>query len=185
MNLDYYKKPKLPPAYTEEFRDPKVWQYLKERIIPRLRENRIVRVWSAGCAGGQEAFSVAALAQELRIKNQGSERKTHVSIYGTDISNDIINQAKNNAAIQQFNNIRFRIHDLAADPPLKYMNLILCRNVLMFFKPYYQQIICGRLYAGLITGGFLILGKVESLRGETAKKLAPINRSLRIYQKMI
>lgn len=163
MNLSYYKKPRLPPAYSEEFRDPIMWQFLREEILPQLKQNRVIRIWSAGCASGEEAISLVS------IIGKGS-------IYATDIREDIfIKHPK----------VRFRVHDLVADPPLKYMSLVLCRNVLMFFKPEYQNIICDNLYNSLRTGGFLVLGKAENVRGEAAKKLIPINHSLRIYQRVL
>lgn len=163
MNPWYYKKSKLPPTYTEEFRDPEVWEAIKSKVLPSFQNNYIIRVWSAGCASGQEAASLA----NIIIRG---------SIYATDIREDIF---------LKHPRVRFRVHDLVADPPLKYMNLVLCRNVLMFFKAEYQNIICDNLYKSLRTGGFLVLGKAENLRGETAKELISVNQHLRIYQKMI
>jgi len=207
MNLSYYKKQKLPPQYTESFRDPEVWEKLKELLLISNKKSatsdflpiinyrqpvaslQVFRAWSAGCATGEEAYSLANILGEVF-----EEERVHWKVYATDIvtSNQKSVISKMNAIDTDYrllvtdysNRLRFRQHDLITDEPLKYMNLILCRNVLMFFTQEYQEIICDKLYNSLRTGGYLVLGKGEHLRGEVTDKLVAVNKKLRIFQKI-
>lgn len=177
MQLTYYKKPKLPPQYTEAFRDPEVWEAVRKVVDSSLsagRDNkssmlRVFRAWSAGCATGEEAYSLTSILQD-----SFSGKRIYWKVYATDIKTKLK---------FSHNNIRFKQHDLVADPPLTYMNLIFCRNVLMFFKKEYQEIICKNLYNSLRIGGYLVLGKAEQLRGEVDGKFRIVDNKLRIYQK--
>jgi len=185
MQLSYYKKPKLPSTYTQEFRDPQVWLVLKDRVIPDICSSggRVIRIWSAGCASGEEVFSLVDLFGKSNLKD------CHVSIYGTDIRESKLVNAKMLVADKLENlkprpNVRFRCHDLAADKPLPLMKLILCRNVLMFFKPIYQDIILQKLYESLTKGGFLVLGRAEYMKGEVKPLFREIDRKNRIFQKI-
>jgi chemotaxis methyl-accepting protein methylase len=189
MNVSCYKKEKLTPCYTESFRDPEVWDALRGIIHNLMRNNaengaHIFRVWSAGCASGEEVVSLASIFQDLQIEI--GNPKLIISIYGTDIREDKIDEAIQLLETRQRSgklNIRLRKHDLVVDDPLLHMNLILCRNVLMFFKPEYQIMICQKLHRSLRSGGYLILGKAESLKGESEKMFTVIDNKNRIFCK--
>lgn len=180
--------------YTKMFRDPEVWQALEEimrsevrnytvskyhSIVPDIPRNpealKIFRIWSAGCATGEEAYSLEIMLEEIFERE-----RAHWKIYATDIREDLRFTIGD---LRSQSRIRFRKHDLVINEPLKLMNLVFCRNTMMFFTQEYQEIICDNLYKSLRTGGYLVLGKAESLRGEAAEKLKTIDKRLKIYQK--
>jgi len=120
-SLNHFKKEKLPPCYTEKFRDLEVWDSIKTQLLPKLVNNHIVRVWSAGCASGEETFSLASLFQ------QNTKKQIYLSIYGTDIREDKLKEAKTSLAKKPRHyrlpsgkniNIRFKSHNLVTDKPV-------------------------------------------------------------------
>lgn len=171
MDLSYYKKLKLPPLYTETFRDPEVWETIRKIVLPEFEKNIIVRVWSAGCASGEEVRSLTSLLSE-----HFKDKRIHWSVTATDIQENFF---------PNHPRIRFQLHDLVTNPPPKHMNLILCRNVLMFFKPEFQEIICQNLHKSLRPGGFLVLGKAESLKGEVGDLFSVVDARNKIYKKVV
>jgi len=162
--------------YTKSFRDPDVWKKIRNILEDeKSNKRKIFRAWSAGCSTGEEAYSLASVLHE-----NFESGKVYWKVYGTDI---VPIGIQNNT--KKFNDkIRFKHHNLAKEPPFRLMNLVLCRNVLMFFTHEYQEIICDKLYDSLNTGGYLVLGNVESLRGESADKFRVIDKRLRIFQKI-
>jgi len=177
---------------TSFFRDPDMWEALRERIpeIADRAAGREIRVWSAGCAGGQEAYSAVMLfAEHFGIDTVGDKLK----VYATDIDNDALEQARQAVYTEREldsvpddylakyfeNNSRgktiraelrriviFGRHDLLSDPPISRNDLVLCRNTLMYFNTDVQTQLVGRLHYSLADEGVLVLGKVESLLGQ-------------------
>jgi len=179
------------------FRDEEVWTELG-RIINNenrtVQEDtlRIFRAWSAGCATGEEAYSLASL-----LGDSFRDRRVHWRVYATDIclkekiKNTGMAKVKNCYNLQPtaYNSqtsskIRFRYHNLVEDVPLRAMSLILCRNVLMFMKREYQEVVYCKFYEALRKGGYLVLGRGESLHGVAGKLFTTISQKLRIYQKI-
>ena len=175
---------------TGFFRDPAAWQYLAAEVIPRIlgdRPGEPVRVWSAGCASGQEAYSIAILLAEA----VGMERFRHlVKIYATDVDEEALAQARLAAYSPKdvedvpppllaryfertpnhyvFNkelrrSVIFGRHDLVQDAPISRVHLLLCRNTLMYLNRETQANILTRFHYALNGGGFLFLGKAEML----------------------
>lgn len=182
----------MPPQYTESFRDPEVWDAVREVVGSSFLGSRVFRTWRAGCATGEEAFSLACMLQEIF-----AGKRVYWKVYATDIAisdkQSVKSETVDSYSLQlkayslhlnsNTSNIRFRRHDLVADPPLTFMNLIFCRNVLMFFKKEYQEIICRNLYNGLRTGGYLVLGKAEQIPRGLDKEFSVVDNKLKIYQK--
>ncbi|MDA3797655.1 MAG: protein-glutamate O-methyltransferase CheR [Kiritimatiellae bacterium] len=201
------------------FRDPTVFEILAQSIIPGLlnKETVELRVWSAGCAAGEEAYSVAILINEaLKSSN---DKDTVSMIFATDINHDVLDTAKRalytrdtlkNTKLGIFDkyftpekdefllskNIRkmvyFSVEDLLSDKhtaPAESIygtfNLILCRNVLIYFSVESQIKVQKNLYNSLATRGILILGHAETLCQELNQKFKIINLEHRIYQKII
>jgi len=204
---------------TEFFRNPEAWQILREQVIPKIIEetknNEIMnesskprlRIWCAGCATGEEVYSVAILIDQLLGKKRND---FEMDIWGTDIDTesltrseqaeykpdtvksvpqDILNRYfdcpgnfKTKSRIHNW--AHFRSHDLVLDEPLKQMDMIICRNVAIYFSRSLQEKVFMDFYNGLNNKGHLFLGKAETLVGPAKEKFGVINKRWKIYQKV-
>jgi two-component system, chemotaxis family, CheB/CheR fusion protein len=173
---------------TGFFRDPLAWEYLAAEVLPRLaadkRDGEPIRVWSAGCASGEEAYTLAmAIAEAL-----GPETvKERVKIYATDVDEDALNQARQarytakqveslppelleryferNGHGYVFSkelrrSVIFGRHDLIQDAPISRIDLLVCRNTL-YLNSDPQAHVLARFNFALREGGYLFLGKAE------------------------
>ncbi len=196
---------------TRFFRDPQVWEAVVRDILPTFFENRAqdttIRVWSAGCSSGEEAYSFAMVLLEY-MSSQGIDAS--VQIFGTDASERSIELARTGIYPDSLNGeisperlrrffikvprgfqINKRVRDLcvfakqnlSADPPFSHMDFVLCRNVMIYFKQALQQQIISTFHYALKQGGFLILGSSESLR-EYDDAFTPTDRKNKIYSKL-
>ncbi len=194
---------------SQFFRNPSTFAVLEEELLPELlrkrRGNGEVRVWSAGCAGGEEPFSIALLCDELC----GPEDQ--VSIFGTDISADILKRARQGlfeahrlveipepvlAEYFKLDGVKYQLssrirsmvrffrHDILQDRPFHRVDLILCRNMLIYFSRLEQERILKSLAAALVPGGLLVLGRAETLISESRDMFSCINPAERIYRKL-
>ncbi|HKX17336.1 MAG TPA: CheR family methyltransferase [bacterium] len=176
---------------TEFFRDAQAWEYLGADILPHILGQKPgqeqIRVWSAGCASGEEAYSAAMLLSEALGKQRLLER---AKIYATDVDEDALATARlgrysekavetvpralleryfvHEAGVYDFDrDIRrvmiFGRHDLLQDPPISHVDLLLCRNVLMYFNNESQRRVLARLHFAVNEGGYLFLGRAEML----------------------
>lgn len=194
--------------YTTFFRDNDVYTYLEKKLLPKLFQSQSqVRIWSAGCATGEEPYSLAILVQKLLEK---SSRAQLVKIYASDIDKDALSKAEagnyqkrqlntlDQALIEHFFNVegevctvkdfvkkmvRFEQADLMKNPQRHNLDLVLCRNVMIYFSKESQQQIHMSFYNALRDGGYLITGKSEILSGEPAKRFIPTDNQFRVYQK--
>jgi two-component system, chemotaxis family, CheB/CheR fusion protein len=196
---------------TSFFRDAEAWQALTEKaiakIIQRDPENEIpIRVWVPACSTGEEAYSMAILFQE-QLEALGSRRK--VQIYATDINPHAIEHARAGAyrssikadlseehlarffmmegsSIQVKKNIRdmvvFAVQNLIMDPPFSRMDLISCRNLLIYLEPETQRKVLPLFHYALIKEGFLFLGNAETVSG-FGDFFSTIDRRNKIYRK--
>ncbi len=185
------------------YRDPPTFAALRQILCegaPALPQ----RWWSAGCAGGEEPYTLALLAAQI------PQLCGKVEIIASDVSSDILEKARSGAvkaprlsnvsAAEQacyFNaagpgfqlreelrrRVQFFQHDLLSAAPYPAADLILCRYVLMYFNAMDQEQVLGRLAAALPVGGLLVLGRTETLRN-SAGFFAPINAQERIYQRI-
>jgi len=176
---------------TSFFRDPPVWAALAETVLPamlaELPPGEPIRVWSAGCASGEEAYTIAMLLSEAVGPEQFRDR---VKIYGTDVDEEALNQARigsyESRAVEDvppellqkyFDRVNdqlvfskelrrkviFGRHDLIQDAPISRVSLMTCRNCLMYFNAEAQARILSRFHFGLREHGVLVLGKAETL----------------------
>ena len=195
---------------TSFFRDPAAWECLKETIVPRLAEDKdagkLIRVWSAGCASGEEAYSIAILLCEALGRE---EFKRRVKIYATDADEDALTIARlaaytakdvqavpENLLKKYFESasgryifkaelrrsVIFGRHDLVQDAPMSHLDLLVCRNVLMYFNAETQTRILGRFNYALNDNGCLFLGKAEMLVVHSYL-FAPVELKHRIFCK--
>lgn len=196
---------------TSFFRDPAVWDTLLTQVIPQVvqtkAEGQSVRAWSAGCAGGEEAFTLAiALAEVLGLESFSSR----VKIYATDIDEEALTQARqatfSSAQVMDVppallhtyfdtmagryalnkelrRAIIFGRHNLVQDVPISHLDILLCRNTLMYFNAEVQSRILSRFHFALNDSGFLVLGKAETLL-INSHLFTPLDLKRRIFVKV-
>jgi two-component system, chemotaxis family, CheB/CheR fusion protein len=178
---------------TSFFREPKTFDVLKQKVFPQIVQDRSLsneklRFWVPACSTGEEAYSLAIALQEYLQENDIVN--VGVQIFGTDANEKSIEKARqgtypkaieesvSETRLKQFFNkldgkyqiakpIRdmcvFAKHDITADPPFSNLDLIICRNLLIYFDPYLQVRVLPVLHYGLKPEGFLVLGESESV----------------------
>lgn len=198
---------------TEMFRDPEFYRQLKIKVFPYLETYPQIRLWSAGCATGEEAYSMAILLKEFNLLNRSFIYGTDVSLKALDFAKkgvyplkkiksytDSFNKSKlrsdfsshytamYDAAIinnEYRSKVLFSVHNLVSDNVFNEFQLILCRNVMIYFDKDLQERVLNLFYESLALFGFLCLGTKESLYGHPIKeKFKIIDSNLNIYQKI-
>ncbi len=195
---------------TSFFRDPEVFAILKEQTLPELLagkpENYTVRVWAPGCATGEEVYSLAIVLRECM---DDLKREFRVQIFGTDLDEDAIATARRGVYPLNINadisperlssffitedesykirkDIRdaavFATHDVAKDPPFAKLDLICCRNLLIYLEVPLQKRLLSLFHHLLQPGGILLLGSAETL-GELADYFTVVDQKWRIFQR--
>ena len=176
---------------TSFFRDAEAWNYLQQEVLPDLTAavpaGEEIRVWSAGCSSGEEAYSLTIAFAEILGLEECVER---VKIYGTDVDEEALREARaglysgkaleglapelrdkyfeQNGSLYSFRpDLRRRVifgrHDITRDAPISRLHLLTCRNTLMYFNVEAQSQIIDRFHFALRDEGFLFLGKAEML----------------------
>jgi len=194
---------------SEFFRDPWIWKKISNILRDLIYRKTIVRIWSAGCSRGEEPYTIAMLAKEV-ISSINGFRK--VTIYATDIDADAIRRAQEGVyGVSSLKNVpkyllykyferisidrykikdsvkelvKFRRHDLIKDPPLIFMDMVFCRNVLIYFNKDLQQRVLMKLYKSLNRNGFLVLGISEYLPENVRNMFRVYDQRARIFQKI-
>src|SRR5262249_6842302 len=172
------------------FRDPDAWNYLAEHLLPDLlrhRQNEPLRAWSAGCATGEEAYTLAMIfAETLGIE----EFRDRVKIYATDVDEEALTHARHatyaardlNAVPEDLRekyfeasgaryvfrkelrrSVIFGRNDIVQDAPISHVDILTCRNTLMYFNAETQAQVLNRMHFALRPDGVLFLGKAEML----------------------
>ncbi|MEP6683841.1 MAG: CheR family methyltransferase [Parafilimonas sp.] len=180
-------------SVTNFFRDKDSFTYLETVTIPKIIQHKIpgkpVRIWTAGCATGEEAYSIAMLLAE---RFDGLKGMPPVQVFATDIDEDAILKARegfytlNDAAdisaarLQRFFNteaggyrvkrelremILFANHNVIKDPPFSHLDLVTCRNMLIYLNQAAQNRVMETFHFALNPGGYLFLGSSESIDG--------------------
>ncbi|MEU6390290.1 CheR family methyltransferase [Streptomyces sp. NPDC046939] len=195
---------------TSLFRDADAWTFLQQEVIPelldRLGPEEEIRVWSAGCSSGEEAYSLAIMfAEYLGL----DETLARVKIYGTDVDEEALRDARSglypaktleplSAELRdryfevngsQFSfrpDLRRRVifgrHDITRDAPISRLDLLVCRNALMYFNVEAQTQIIDRFHFALRERGFLFLGKAEMLLND-ADRFDVVSMRQRIFRR--
>jgi len=197
---------------TEMFRDQDFYKSLRENVIPILKTYPFIKIWHAGCATGEEAYSMAIILQE-----EGLYGRT--TIYATDFNQHALNRAKegifSNAMMKEYiinytlsggkesfsdyytssydnaimnqslkKNIVWANHNLVTDSVFAEVHLILCRNVLIYFDNTLQNKVQKIFHDSLINGGILCLGTKEGLRfTDFFEKYTELDKKQRIFKK--
>lgn len=191
------------------YRNPEVWEMLSRRILPELcaLPDPVIRIWSAGTASGEEAYSASIMVQEYG--RQHGVDPARFEILGTDIDRDSLAYAAR-AEYTDFamtdidtelsarwfdhdglhrlrpearRNVRFDTLDLIRDPFPAGQHLIFCRNVIIYFERAIQEELFARFHEALVPGGILVLGKVEALFGSPAGLFQSLANRQRIFRR--
>jgi len=199
---------------TDFFRDDAVWDILRKRVIPdmvadKLRgRNRTIRIWSAGCATGEEPYSIAMMVLDVLGKDAD---KFLVNVLGTDLDPDVLHFAETARYTKdKLKNIppsyqvrftrahgrvefeikpevgrlvRFRHSSLFGPSPMKVVDLILCRNVFIYLDRPRQMAVLERFWGSLARGGYLVLGRSEKMPAEMVRRFEPIEPRERVYRR--
>ena len=197
---------------TNFFRDADVWQKLVESVLPNYITNHTsdseLRAWVVGCSTGEEAYSLAILFKEAIGK---ISLKGHLSlqIFATDLDNDAIEIARRGVFPINISNdvpdallkryftktdegfrikteiremIVFAKHNIIMDPPFTKIDIISCRNLLIYLEPVLQNKILGLFYYSANPEGIMILGSSETL-GKQSRLFSPVDNKLKIYRR--
>lgn len=196
-------------SVTNFFRDEKAWQYLESSLFPRLLQERRpdapIRIWVAACATGEEAYSIAMIAAEQAV---GLPEGPAVQIFATDIDEQAIAIARegiytlNDAADVSAERLRrffqregdsyrirrelremilFANHNLTKDPPFSHLDLVTCRNLLIYLNQPAQERVLETAHFALRPGGYLFIGTSESVDG-AGDLFAPVSKENHVYQ---
>jgi chemotaxis protein methyltransferase CheR len=193
---------------TEFFRNPETFAAIVEKVLPKLDFSRPLRVWCAGTSFGEEAYSMAILFQEA-FGNNAAERK--VAIMGTDIDPLCVEKARaglyepsqlkevDSYFLEKYflqegelyrvkdeikQRVEFKAHNFISELPFENVDLLLCRNVMIYFTRGLQEAVYSLFLEGLNSGGFLVLGKVETVWGVAKDRFETIDNYERIYRKI-
>jgi chemotaxis methyl-accepting protein methylase len=198
---------------SEFFRDAEVFDYFRNNCLRELinrkglSSNKVIRIWSAGCAEGEEPYSLAIiLKEELSKRNNFFSR-----IWGTDIDKGALESAKiaeyNPKSLKEIDEarlkkyfsplpggsfrldeeirqmVKFSQRDLINKSPLRFMDVIFCRNVMIYLNREQQDILLSKFHKALSSKGYLILGKVETIWGNLRNMFIPVATYQKIFQK--
>ncbi|WP_026731981.1 CheR family methyltransferase [Fischerella sp. PCC 9605] len=196
---------------TGFFRDAEAWEYIASEIIPTIITNKHlsqpIRVWSAGCASGEETYTIAMLLAEALGMEQYT---TRVKVFATDVDAEALDYARhanyNPREIQSIpsqllekyfertggryvvqkelrRGVIFGRHDLVQDAPISRIDMLVCRNTLMYFNSETQARILDRFHFALQDRGFLFLGKAEMLFTRN-HSFTPLDLRRRVFTKV-
>ncbi len=195
---------------TSFFRDAEAWSYLQREIMPELLATldpaEEIRIWSAGCASGEEAYSLAIVFAEALGVEECARR---VKIYGTDVDEDALHEARvgiysaraleplpaelrdnyfeqNGAQFAFQPDLRRRVifgrHDITRDAPISRLDLLACRNTLMYFNVETQSQVIDRFHFALKENAYLFLGKAEMLLSD-GERFEVVTMRQRIFRR--
>src|SRR5215471_16836383 len=195
---------------TGFFRDTETWTFLQREVMTELLADidpeREIRVWSAGCASGEEAYSLAIAFSEALGLEESAKR---VKIYGTDVDEEALRDARvglysakaleglpaelrgkyfeqNGTQFAFRPDLRRRVifgrHDITRDAPISRLELLVCRNTLMYFNVETQSQVIDRFHFALREGGYLFLGKAEMLLSD-GERFEVVSMRQRIFRR--
>ncbi|MGH7717434.1 MAG: CheR family methyltransferase [Gemmatimonadaceae bacterium] len=198
---------------TKLFRNWETFAAISSVVVPALWSNSesALRVWSAGCASGEEAYSLAILFHAHAEARRERERLRHVRVTGTDIDRGSLEAAARaeydepafadtppslrkryfseappyRVVPEARSMVSFERRDMLREPPpAQRLHLITCRNVIIYFGRDTQEVLFQRFHDALVPGGFLVLGKVETLLGAPRSQFAALDPRERIFRRL-
>jgi chemotaxis methyl-accepting protein methylase len=198
---------------TRFYRNAETWHLLRRDLIPALcrQPGRDLHVWSAGCSSGEEPYTFAVLVADHLERTGRAGELDRLTIDATDIDRASLERARGGAyrpealaemppellqryferagaQLQVCERVRRRVlvrtHDMSAEGPLRLRyDLILCRNVVIYFDRTTQERLFSTFGDALAPGGYLVLGKVETLFGQARDRLALVDPRERVYRR--
>lgn len=199
---------------TEMFRDPSFWRVLRDDIIPGILLNhKKIRIWHAGCSSGEEVFSMAIMLKEMdlldsatliatdldtnilerakkgeyNLKNMELNEKNYIRYQGVSSLKDYYKDVNGKAVMDKslVENVSFRKHDLVNGEIFNKFDLVLCRNVMIYFNQTLQNEVLNKFHESLFKYGYLAIGSKESLIWcDIASKFIIVNNEEKIYKKI-
>jgi len=196
------------------FRNPETFASIASKVLPELWASKspLIRIWSAGCATGEEPYSMAVLCREHALATNDAARLERVRILGSDVDKDAVSAASRGryptaafadtspSVVEKYfalehgmhtvspeirNLVAFETRDLLeGGGPGGRVHMILCRNVIIYFTRQTQESLFERFHELLLPGGFLVLGKVETLLGKSREMFAPVSSRERIFRRL-
>lgn len=198
---------------TSFFREPMEWELLKEKVIPALLAGRApsnaLRVWVSGCATGEEAYSLAIVFKEVMDQLKPSQ-DFYMQIFATDLDRDAIDKAREgifpaniaeDISSERLNRyfvkvdrgyqvvkiirdmVIFAQQNMIKDPPFTKIDILICRNLLIYLTPDLQKKLMPLFHYSLNPGGFLFLGSAEAV-GNFTDLFKQLDRKSRLYQRL-
>ncbi len=199
---------------TEMFRDPSFWRIMREEIIPAIMLNhKQFKIWHAGCSSGEEVLSMSIMLQEMGVlqdvtmiatdldvnilekaksgtypvKNMELNEKNYIRFQGTRSFKDYYREENGVAVFNKelLSNVSFRRHDLVVGDIFNKFDLILCRNVMIYFNQTLQNEVLKKFHESLFKYGYLAIGSKESLIWcDYANRFIVVNNEEKIYKKI-
>ncbi|MBT1696320.1 protein-glutamate O-methyltransferase CheR [Fulvivirgaceae bacterium PWU4] len=200
---------------TEMFRDPSFWRVMREEIIPAIMLNhKQFKIWHAGCSSGEEVLTMCIMLKEMGIlqdvtliatdldvnileraktatypiKNMELNEKNYIRFQGSASSlKDYYREENGNAIFNRelFANVSFRKHDLVLGEIFNKFDLVLCRNVMIYFNQSLQNEVLKKFHESLFKYGYLAIGSKESLIWcDYANRFIVVNNEEKIYKKI-
>jgi chemotaxis protein methyltransferase CheR len=198
---------------TRFYRNAETWNLIRRDLLPAMLDARRpeIRMWSAGCASGEEPYTLAVLAADHLDRAGCGEGLARLTIDATDIDRGSLERARaacyrsegltelpddlagpyfeaNSNGRRVVDRVRRRVQvhqlDLSREPPLRNdYDLILCRNVVIYFDRPMQERVFRSFADALVPGGYLVLGKVETLFGTARERLTLVDPRERVYRR--
>ncbi|PKO87893.1 MAG: chemotaxis protein CheB [Betaproteobacteria bacterium HGW-Betaproteobacteria-10] len=198
---------------TNFFRDPPLWDFLAQSVLPALfaqqSTGKVMRAWVPACSSGEEAYSLAIVFQET-LERLNPEAHLTLQIYATDLDPDAIDKARNgfyptniaadisperlqryfyeedggyriNKSIREM--VVFATQNLISDPPFTKLDLLSCRNLLIYFGPELQKRLIPLFHYALNQQGILVLGSAETV-GNFTHLFSPLDKKIRVFQRL-
>ena len=209
-----YLKDAITINVTRFYRNPETWTLLRAGLIEGVcaGDRGEVRAWSAGCSSGQEPYTLAILMADHFVRQGNPDGFGRVTIDATDIDRQCLEQARlgryrrealadvpselaqryfedDGDEVRVIERVRRQVLVRALDlnseaPPRRHYQLILCRNVVIYFDRSTQEALFERFHSALLPGAYLILGKVETLLGRARTLFAPVDARERIFRRL-
>lgn len=195
------------------FRNPETFACIATKVLPQVWSSTspAIRIWSAGCATGEEPYSIGVLCREHAIASGSETRLDRVRIIGSDVDRGAISAASRGsytaaaftdtapAVVERYFPKEKGLHTVAPDirdlvaferrdvldeiGPGGRFHIIICRNVIIYFTRETQERLLERFHDLLLPGGFLVLGKVETLVGKSREMFVPVSSRERIFRR--
>jgi chemotaxis methyl-accepting protein methylase len=193
------------------YRNPELWRALELHVAPRLFESpvRPVRIWSAGCAAGEEPYTIAMMLKEYALRNNRERELADFRVLGTDVDPESLHHARVGRygafsftdmpdevrrawflppafteikpEIRSF--VQFERKDLIKDDLERGQHMIVCRNVIIYFERAIQEQLFAKFHDALAPGGLIVLGKVETMFGRATALFKPVLPRERVFVK--